>query len=321
MPTRATSGVKPGAEGPPGWAVGTGEGPAGGGRGVRGAALAVVVIITDGGGRGGGGGWRGHPGPSLKPFSELIKRLGPRRSMATGRRLQAPSRPRAAHARGRPIDRGRPGSLAAPAPPLLPRCPATAARRAPIGRRRAGLPGGAWSVGQRGRGVARGPAAGAGRCRLPSDLSRRAEGAAGGKGAGEDAAARPPRKESLLTRFLSRGRTASRGGGEAGGEDPRPDISPRRPAPAGAGLGAGPSPRDPRPGVDSPREEWPGLGAPAQPAPPESQHGSPRTRRPAAPCGGTAASSPAWPGGQREGEAQAPRCRLQGRPWFGGGVP
>ncbi|XP_049499138.1 one cut domain family member 3 [Panthera uncia] len=65
--------------------------------------------------------------------------------MATGRRLQLPSRPRAAHARGRRIDRGRLSSLAAPAPPLLPpRCPATAARRTPIGRRRAGVPGGAW---------------------------------------------------------------------------------------------------------------------------------------------------------------------------------
>lgn len=122
--------------------------------------------------------------PPLKPFSELIKSLGPLRSMATGRRLQHPSRPRAAHAHGCRIDRGRLGSIARrPAPPPGPRCPATAARRAPIGRQRAGLPGCAWSVGQRGRGVAEGLAPGEGRCRLPSDLSRRGEGDAGGKGA------------------------------------------------------------------------------------------------------------------------------------------
>lgn len=52
----------------------------------------------------------GAPAP-LKPFSELIKRLGPRRSMATGRRLQHPSRQQAAHARGCGIDRGRLGSI------------------------------------------------------------------------------------------------------------------------------------------------------------------------------------------------------------------
>lgn len=43
-------------------------------------------------------------------------------------------------------------SLSGPAPPPGARCRATAARRAPIGRRRAGVPGSAWSVGQRGRG-------------------------------------------------------------------------------------------------------------------------------------------------------------------------
>lgn len=206
-----------------------------------------------------GGGWRGHPGPSLKPFSELIKRLGPRRSMATGRRLQHPSRPRAAHARGRQIDRGRLGSLAAPAPPLLPpRCPATAARRAPIGRQRAGLPGGAWSVGQRGRGVARGLAAGAGRCRLPSDLSRRAEGAAGGKGAGEDGAARAASEKKFIDPFLISGphgfprwgrrRGPGGGGGVRRRRGPLPG-SPRPPQPS-----RGPGFRAARP---SPRAAWP----------------------------------------------------------------
>lgn len=158
----------------------------------------------------GGSGWRGHSSPSLKPFSQLIKRLWPRRSMATGRRLQHPSRPRAAHARGRRIDRGNLRSITAPAPPLLPgpRCPATAARSAPIGRRQAGLPGGAWSVGQRCRGVAGGLAPGVGRCRLPSDLSWR------GEGTREDEATRPVLEKSLLTRFLSWGRMASRGGSD-----------------------------------------------------------------------------------------------------------
>lgn len=90
------------------------------------------------------------PSPSLKPFSRLIKLLWPRRSMATGRLRQHPNRPRAAHARGRRIDRGNLRSITVPAPPLLPgpRCPATAARSAPIGRRRAGLLGGvvSWSA-------------------------------------------------------------------------------------------------------------------------------------------------------------------------------
>lgn len=132
----------------------------------------------------------GRPSPSLKPFSELIKRLWPRRSMATGRRLQHPSRPWTTRAHRSRIDRCNLCSITPWAPPRLPgpRCPATTARRTPIGPRQARLPGSAWSVGQRGRSVARGLAPGAGRCHLPSDLSRRGEGAAGGKEARENEA-------------------------------------------------------------------------------------------------------------------------------------
>lgn len=166
--------------------------------------------------------WQGHPSPSLKPFSELIKRLWPRRSMATGRRLQRPSRPRAARAHSSRIDRGNLRSITKLAPPLLPgpRCPATAARRSPIGRRQARLPGFAWSVGQLRRGVAGGLAPGAGRCRFPSDLFWRGEGAAGGNRAREDGATQPvlekfidPFLISGTHSFLRWGRLKGRDGG------------------------------------------------------------------------------------------------------------
>ena len=140
---------------------------------------AIVVIIIESSRRGGGGGWRGAP--PLKPFSELIKRLGPRRSMATGRRLQYPSRQRAAHARGCWIDRDSLGSIALrPRPssrPPLPGNRGSARSHWPAAR------GGSRAARGQLVSVAGGLAPGAGRCRLPSDLSRLGEGDAGGKGA------------------------------------------------------------------------------------------------------------------------------------------
>lgn len=152
-------------------------------------------------------GGRGHPSPSLKPFSELIKRLWPLRSMATGRRLQHPSRSRATHAHGSQIDRCNLLSITVRAAPLLPgpRCPATTALRTPIGPRQARLLGSAWSVGRRGSSVTRGLAPGAGRCRLPSDLSQCGEGAAGGKGAREDEATQWVLEKKFIDPFLISG--------------------------------------------------------------------------------------------------------------------
>nr|CAI9688808.1 unnamed protein product [Rangifer tarandus platyrhynchus] len=137
---------------------------------------------------------------------KLIKRLGPRRSMATGRRLQYPSRPRAAHARGCRIDRDSLGSIA-----LRPRpSSARVARQPRIGELplAGGAPGSRATRGQL-VSVAGGLAPGAGRCRLPSDLSRLGEGDAGGKGAKGGWSNRPVLEKSLLTRVLSRGRTSS----------------------------------------------------------------------------------------------------------------
>lgn len=168
-----------------------------------------------------GGGGRGTRAPPLSPSPSLLSASG-RRSMATGRRLQRPSRPRAARAHSGRIDRGNLRSITKLAPPLLPgpRCPATAARRSPIGRRQARLPGFAWSVGQLRRGVAGGLAPGAGRCRFPSDLFWRGEGAAGGNRAREDGATQPvlekfidPFLISGTHSFLRWGRLKGRDGG------------------------------------------------------------------------------------------------------------
>lgn len=170
-------------------------------------AVAVVVgTITRGAGGGGGG-----TGSSFKPFSELIKRLGPRDRWPPGAgcRVPADRRPRM-----RTDARLIRALLTAPAPPLLRRV----ARQPRLGALLlvggARLPGGAgqWSAPPR---PGRGPGSGRGSMRLPSDLSRRKAGARRG---GEGGAARPFLEKSLLTRFLSRGRTAScsRGCGGAG---------------------------------------------------------------------------------------------------------
>lgn len=142
-----------------------------------------------------GAGWEevaggeGTRAPPLSPFPSLLSSsgrgdrwpLGACCSIPTGRGLRMRA------------GAGLIAAISAPSPCRpRPSSPARVARQPQLGA--PPLAGGepdfwaAWSVGQRGRGVAGGLAPGSGRCRLPSDLSLRREGAVGGKGAQEDGA-------------------------------------------------------------------------------------------------------------------------------------
>lgn len=178
------------------------------------------MIIMEGRRMGGGG--RGTRAPPLSPSPSLLSASGRGDRWPLGAGCSVPP----GHGLRVRTAAGLIAAISAPSPSWpRPSSLALVARQPrldalPLAGGKPRLPGFAWSVGQLRRGVAGGLAPGAGRCRFPSDLFWRGEGAAGGNRAREDGATQPvlekfidPFLISGTHSFLRWGRLKGRDGG------------------------------------------------------------------------------------------------------------